>query len=160
MNPEVTVLAEVVWSEELQMAQKDSLALVLGIFALSGELLTANCGMRRVLDVNGGQLAPRDRFVNPSFQQISSTSPDDGIVFEGIMTFGDRRDPGVSLLGRVYRKGKELLVVGEYDVTELARLNNELAQSNREVNTLQRAVVQEKRRLEETLAKLRRHRQC
>ena len=45
--------------QELQMAQKDSPALVLGIFSLSGELLTANCGMRRVLDVNGGQLAPR-----------------------------------------------------------------------------------------------------
>jgi signal transduction histidine kinase len=32
-------------------------------------------------------------------------------------------------------------------VTELSRLNNELAQANREVNALQRALIREKRRL-------------
>ena len=63
------------------------------------------------------------------------------------MTFGNLREPGVALQGRVYRKADELLIVGHYDVTEFAWLNNELAQSNREVNTLHRALIQEKRRL-------------
>ena len=64
-------------------------------------------------------------------------------------------DPGVSLKGRAYRQPNELLVICEYDVIELARLNNELAAMNREVNNLQRALLQEKRRLDDALIKLR-----
>ncbi len=106
--------------------------------------------MRQIIDtVKGGAHAPSDCFVNPTFQQIVGTTSKGGTAFEGVMTFGNLREPGVALQGRVYRKADELLIVGHYDVTEFAWLNNELAQSNREVNTLHRALIQEKRRLAE-----------
>ncbi len=109
--------------------------------------------MRQIIDtVKGGAHAPSDCFVNPTFQQIVGTTSKGGTAFEGVMTFGNLREPGVALQGRVYRKADELLIVGHYDVTEFAWLNNELAQSNREVNTLHRALIQEKRRLAEPLS--------
>jgi signal transduction histidine kinase len=148
MKPSCEASGKVDWSKELRTAQEDSPSLVLAVFAPSGEMIAANCGMRRILaTIEGDQLPPCDCFVNPAFQHIATAALKDGIAFEGLMTLGNRRDPGVALQGRVYRKADELLVVGHYDVMEFAWLNNELAQSNREVNTLQRALIQEKHKL-------------
>ena len=139
---------------KLGEAQDQSAALAIGVFSTSGELLWSNRGMQIALHVGSGDHAPCDYFVNPTFQQLAAMQESDGVVFEGLVTLSNPYDPGVSLKGRVYRQPNELLVVCEYDVMELARLNNELAAMNREINNLQRALLHEKRRLEDTLAKL------
>jgi signal transduction histidine kinase len=143
------------WAERLDEARNQSAALVLGVFSASGELMWSSRGMRLALGAISGDHAPCDCFVTPTFQQLTAMPQSNGVVFEGFITLGNRCDPWVSLKSRVYRQENELLVVCEYDVVELARLNNDLALMNREISNLQRAVTHEKRRLEDTLAKLR-----
>ena len=143
------------WAEIVRQFQNQSVALVFGVFSTSGQLRWCNRGMQLALSAAGGDDAPCNRFVNPTFAQLLALPGSAGRVFEGFVTLGDRRVPGISLKGCVYRQPGELLVVGEYDVLELARLNNDLAAMNREINTLQRALVQEKRRQDDTLARLR-----
>ena len=142
------------WAERVAEAQNYSAALVIGVFSTSGELLWFNRGMQIALNVGSGDHAPCDYFVNPTFQRLIAMPESDGVVFEGLITLSNRYDPGVSLKGRVYRQPSEILIVCEYDVMELARLNNEVAAINREVSNLQRTLMHEKRRLEDTLAKL------
>ena len=143
------------WAERVGEAQNQSPALVLGVFSTSGELMWSSRGMQVALHAGSGDDAPCDCFVNPTFQQLVAMQESDGFVFEGFITLGNRCDPWVSLKGRVYRQPNEILVVCEYDVMELARLNNDLAAMNREVSNLQRALMHEKRRLEDTLTELR-----
>ncbi len=143
------------WSKELSQAQHQSAALALGIFTRAGEILHANRGMQLILGGHDGDNGSCEYFVNPDFRQLAALPESDDVAFAGLMTVGNRRDPGVTLQGRVYCQAGEILVICEYDVRELARLNNELATVNREVSNLQRALLQEKRRLEETLVKLR-----
>ena len=142
------------WAEKVGAAPHQSAALALGVFSTSGELMWSNRGMQLVLHAGGDDYAPRDYFVNPTFQQLAAMEESDDVVFEGLITLSKCYDPGVSLKGRVYRQQNELLVVCEYDVMELVRLNTELAAMNREVSNLQRAIIHEKCRLEDTLAKL------
>ena len=143
------------WSQELLRAQDQSTAWALGIFTRAGEILRLNRGMQLLLGRQQDGSASCEFFVNPDFPQLAALPESDQAAFDGLMTFGDRRDPGVTLHGRVFRRADELLVIGEYDGQELARLNNASAAMYREVSNLQRAVLQEKRRLEETLVKLR-----
>jgi signal transduction histidine kinase/ActR/RegA family two-component response regulator len=148
------------WAETLADAQSQSVALVLGVFSLSGQMNWCNRGMEVVLSTIRSTDAPCDCFVNPTFPQLAGM-PDsdginfDGIAFEGIVTLGNRQNTCVSLNGRVYRRHGELLVVCEYDVLELARLNVDLASMNREISNLQRSLMHEKRRQEDAVANLR-----
>jgi signal transduction histidine kinase len=143
------------WAQRVGEVLNQSTTLALGVFSLSGEIIWSNRGMQITLHVGSGDYEPCDYFVNPTFQQLATIRDSADAVFEGLITLGAPRDPGVSLKGRVYRQSNELLVVCEYDVVELARLNNELAAMNREVGNLQRALMHEKRRLEATSAELR-----
>ena len=127
------------WAHRVDEAQNRSAALVLGVFSTSGDLLWSSRGMQMVLHAISGDYAPCDCFVNPTFQQLAAMQESDGVVFEGRITLSNPYDPGVSLIGRVYRQPNELLVVCEYDVLELAALNDQLAAMNREISNLQRA---------------------
>lgn len=143
------------WADKVDEAQSQSAAQVLGVFSTSGELIWCSRGMQLALNAVSGDDAPCDCFVNPTFEQLAAMPQADGVVFEGFLTLGNRCDPWVSLRSRVYRQPNELLIVCEYDVVELARLNNDLALTNREISNLQRALMHEKRRLEDALAELR-----
>lgn len=143
------------WAERVDEVQSQSVALVLGVFSTTGELLWSNRGMQILLHAIRGDDATCDCFMNPTFRQLAAMQESDGVVFEGIVTLGDRDDPGVSLKGRVYRQSSEVLVVCEYDVVELVRINNDLVAMNREISILQRKLTHENRRLEDTLATLR-----
>jgi signal transduction histidine kinase len=129
------------WTDELRKMEAESRALAIGVFSASGDVLEANLAMRHLLNVENGKARPRDYFVNPSFAELCRADAPSPVVFEGQMTFGDRRDPGVSLRGRVVRRGDELLVVAEYVFDEMDNLNKSMAALNYEINVLQRALV-------------------
>ena len=78
--------------------------------------------MQLILGGGEGGRASCEHFVNPDFLQLAALPESDDAAFEGLMTFGNRRDAGGSLLGRVYRRADEILVVCEYDVTRVGPL--------------------------------------
>lgn len=138
------------WTAELNGARDDSAALALGIFDLAGNALYLNRGMGEVL---GGELPDRPRhlyLVNPSFEELLEPA-DEGLVFGGWLTAGDGLQLSRTLRAQVFRKGGELLIVGEYDALELERLGRDLARSNQEINNLQRELIRKNARLSQTL---------
>ena len=62
----------------------------------------------------------RDYLVNPSFAQLLAGGTE-GLLFAGWLTLGDGYRTSRTLHGQVYRKGAEVLILGEYDVVELDR---------------------------------------
>lgn len=148
LNALVPVLER--WTAELNGARDDSAALALGIFDLAGNALYLNRGMGEVL---GGELPDRPRhlyLVNPSFEELLEPA-DEGLVFGGWLTVGDGLQLSRTLRAQVFRKGGELLIVGEYDALELERLGRDLARSNQEINNLQRELIRKNARLSQTL---------
>jgi signal transduction histidine kinase len=126
-----------------------SIALVIGVFSGAGETRFANRGMGRLL-------AGRDvraRLLSPSFGRLAAAAPIDP-VFEGILSFGDLRGAAHSVRGRVRRLGADLLIVGEFDVVELERLNAEIAAANAEIAHLERRIELDKNALERALGEL------
>lgn len=126
-------------------------ALAVGRFTLAGEPLYLNRGMTAVL---GGAEPDRPRcnyLVNPTFAQLVAAGGT-GEIFRGWLTVGDGYRMSRTLRAEVYRKDCEVLICGEYDVEELARLESELSRTNQEINNLQRDLLQKNARLTQTLA--------
>lgn len=139
------------WRAELSRTRDAAAALAVGRFTLAGEPLYLNRGMTAVL---GGAAPDRPRcnyLVNPTFAQLVAAGGT-GEVFHGWLTVGDGYRTSRTLRAVVYRKDCEVLICGEYDVEELARLESELSRTNQEINNLQRDLLQKNARLAHTLA--------
>jgi len=108
------------WGEELGRAHDTSDALAVGRFTLDGEPIYLNRGMCTVLGGATPDRPRRDYLVNPSFAQLLAGGTE-GLLFAGWLTVGDGYRTSRTLHGQVYRKGAEVLILGEYDVVELDR---------------------------------------
>ncbi|WP_295392802.1 sensor domain-containing diguanylate cyclase [uncultured Thiodictyon sp.] len=141
------------WRAELGQAQEASTALAVGRFTIEGQPLYLNRGMRAVLGGDTPPRARRDYLVNPSFDDLLAPRTG-GLVFSGWLTVGDGYRMSRTLRAQAYRKGGEVLIVGEYDVLELDRLERETSRTNQEINNLQRGLLQKNARLAQTLIEL------
>ncbi|WP_295458227.1 diguanylate cyclase [uncultured Thiodictyon sp.] len=141
------------WRAELREAHEASTALAVGRFTLEGEPIYLNRGMRAVLGGDTPQRPRRDYLVNPSFADLLVPHTQ-GQVFSGWLTVGDGYRMSRTLRGQAYRKGAEVLIVGEYDVVELDRLEREMSSANQEINNLQRGLIHKNARLAQTLIEL------
>ncbi len=142
------------WDPRLRRFCHDSQALAVGRFDPAGTPHYLNTGMAHLLAAAPADGSPTDAFVNPLFTTLAAHSPAEAPVFTGLMTFGDRKAVSRTVMASVWREPSALLVAAEFDAMELDRLNRQLTDYNREINNLQRKVIQEKRRLEATLTEL------
>ncbi len=142
------------WSNLIQLAIKNCQAIVIGIFSGEGEVLFTNQGMRELLLMDEPETKAVDSLVNPDFKKLLSLPTGSQPIFEGMLTAGNRREISRTVYCKIYRNENNILIVGEYDIRELDRLNRELNQLNRENNNLQRKLIQEKKKLEYTLNEL------
>jgi diguanylate cyclase (GGDEF)-like protein/PAS domain S-box-containing protein len=138
------------WGEELARIHDASAVLAVGRFTLDGEPVYLNRGMTAMLGGDTPDRPRRDYLVNPTFAQLRAGQVE-GLVFGGWLTVGDGYRLTRTLRGEVYRKGGEVLIVGEYDVVELERLERELSRTNQEINNLQRDLIRKNTRLAQTL---------
>ncbi len=131
-------------------------AIAIAVFDFDGRLQYANPGMRALM----GRFAPTDRpverLLNPDFADLCQR-PGHGAhpIFNGIMTLGQGHRRTGSIRASVFRLEACLVIVGEHDVAEMDRLNQMLAEANRENNNMQRQLIKDKKRLNTTLAQLR-----
>lgn len=135
------------------------LAVVVALVGQDGRLLQANRGCRHLLDAfdDSQRLAEdmRSFFVHPSFAQLINTEPEEGRpVYEGIINIGDINTFCRSLVGVVHRRGGQLLLVAEYDVVEMERLNAQVLELNEDLASVQRDLSRSNRKLQESEARL------
>jgi signal transduction histidine kinase len=74
------------------------------------------------------------------------------LVYNGYVTLGSFDTENISLLGRFYKKGDEILFIGGVETQQLLEQNKLLYNLNSEINKLQRQLVKEKSLLEEANA--------
>lgn len=145
------------WSDLLGPVLESCHALAIGRFTWHGDPLYLSPGMRAVLGGDTPNRPRRDYLANPTFARLLELPPMGlgeaslPLVFTGWLTIGDGYRQDRSLRGRVFRTERELLIVAEYDVLELERLERELSRTNQEISNLQRDLVRKNVRLEQTL---------
>lgn len=97
----------------------------------------------------------RDFFVHPGFDELSAVHAQTGhSVFEGVINLGDATSHCRSLLGRVYRLERELLVVAEYNVEDMELLNANVIDLNEQLGATQRDLARSNRKLRDSEARL------
>ncbi len=142
------------WGTELCRARDDSAALAIGLFTSAGEPIYLNRGMTLVLGGDTPDRARHDYLINPGFAALCAPTTTDGLVYAGWLTLGDGYRLSRSLRARAYRRDGQLLIVGEYDVAELARLERDLSSTNQHINNLQRDLINKNVRLTRQLAEV------
>ncbi len=134
-------------------------AVVVAFVGEDGRLLQANRGCRRILDI-ADENRPlgediRGFFIHPTFAQLLDMPAEGGRpIYEGILNVGDINTHCRSLIGAVHRRGHRLLVVGEYDVVEMERLNAQVMDLNEQLASAQRDLSRGNRKLQESEARL------
>ena len=128
------------WPEPFTTLMQESSSQVLGVFDCHQKILYANRGL---LDIVGDDVESAANYlVNPTFEQLLSTEPDDEHkVFSGIATLGNGLEINISLLAHCFVENEKLIVYGEYDVCELNHLNNTVLDQNITINNLQREMI-------------------
>jgi len=137
------------WSDEFNATLKKSNSLCIAIFSTDGELLFANNSMSALFKVE-----PCNSFINPTFDKLVLSDSSIPLIFEGFLTLGDNSSVNASIWAQIYRKGNELLVVGEVSSEQLIEQNKTMHKLNREISNLQRELIREKRTLENTVKEL------
>ncbi len=137
------------WHLEFKLSIAESPSIYLALFNEAGDLIFANKTLKRTFIT---KLSPKDNFLNPSFSKILKTQPKDSLIYSGYVTLGSYDTENISLLGKIYRKGSEILFIGGVDSGQLLEQNKLLFNLNNEINTLQRELTREKTMLEEANA--------
>ncbi len=128
-------------------------SVAVGIFNRDGRLLDANQPMCYFLGTDSKEINPKNQFINPVFSAFFPEKQE-GLVFQGMITIGNYDDVSYVLNSKVYRKADQVLIYAEADVVELFEKNNKMSFLNQQVNNLQRQLLKEKHKLQETLAEL------
>ncbi|MBF0259596.1 MAG: HAMP domain-containing histidine kinase [Desulfamplus sp.] len=124
--------------------------------------LFLNEGMKGILGIDEidtdsaeDKSKPEKRFINPDFKTLEKIAQKtkDGLVFDGILTTGSQTKSR-SVKAEVFCRQNLLLVLCEYDVSELDTLNNTMVELNQELNNVQRELIKEKKMLAKTLCDL------
>lgn len=126
----------------------------IAVIGRDGVLRDGNRGFLQLLAKCGGE-APgvHDLFVDPPFERLAVKSPDpfEGIVYRGLIGFATGPGRSSRFRATVYLHDRDLLVVAEHDVGELASLRDRLERLSEDLAERHRAVL----RLEEELAETR-----
>lgn len=141
------------WNDLICPLAQQGMSVAMGLFSLDGRLLSANGALCYYLDANPEELKPKNHFINPEFSAFNQEHHGE-LVFEGLMTLGNYLDVSYVLQAHVFRRGETILLYAELDAPSLIEDNNKMSQLNQEVNNLQRILIKEKKKLQDTLLDL------
>jgi two-component system, sensor histidine kinase and response regulator len=137
------------WKEEMEESLESSIALCVALFSVDGTLIFASKAMKLLLRSD-----PVKSFVNPSFEKLVLSESSHSKIYTGYITLGDFESVNATIYGNVYRKNDHLLIVAGVDANQLTEQNRIMHQLNKEIITLQRELIKEKKSLENALEKL------
>lgn len=117
------------------------LAVATALVEEDGTLLEANAGFLRLVGIPGLTLAaPRvdQYFLQPDFRALLHLPPDDeGVLHRGLLTLGEFSGHTRSLRATVWRDGRFLRVLAEYDIEDIERLTATILELNRDYSQAQ-----------------------
>ena len=140
---------------------------VVAIVDLNGRRFDWNRGFQSLCDLDESityQNNVRSLFVQPDFSEFTAiqdevSAHDTLIVYQGIMSLGNSETFCRSISGVVYRRGDQLMIVGEYDIDDQEKLsaaaltlNEELAQTQRDLLKANRRLILNEKKISELLA--------
>lgn len=137
------------WAVEINETIVKSNSICLALFSTNGELLFGNPAYYMLI-----KNSPFQSFINPTFENILKMDNSSDLIFDGFLTLGDLDSLNTSIIAQVYRKQNKLLVIGGVDTLQLIKQNSQLADLNREIGNLQREVMKKSQILENALKKL------
>ncbi|MGA3036803.1 MAG: GGDEF domain-containing protein [Vulcanimicrobiaceae bacterium] len=125
---------------------QDLLAVATAAIDEDGRLLEANAGFLRIIGVAGQPAAGFDAaqfFIQPRFSALAgAVVRSDGNVYSGLLTIGTFAGTTQTLSGHIRRLGSRLLVLVEYDVADLERLNKGVLEINQRYAEVQFALTE------------------
>ncbi len=133
---------------------RDLRTVAAALLSRSGDLLDVGRGFRDLLSDAGfdaNALDIRDLFINPRFAEVAARreTPDEGIVYRGILNLGSDAGGVRSLHGTIFATDGNLLVVGERYIVQLEQAAAEILKLNEELADRQRAIAGLRRHLQE-----------
>lgn len=135
------------WSDEIVDGCSNNESICMAVFSIrGGSLIYANGAMLTLLK---GE--PSQSLMNPTFEELVAVESASNLIFQGYLTIGDLHSVNNSIQAHIYRKNNQMLIVGGLPFHQLLNSNETLHRLNRENLHLQRELIREKRRLEETL---------
>ncbi|MHC1781089.1 MAG: sensor histidine kinase [Bacteroidales bacterium] len=140
------------WADIINDQYLHTSSVGVAVYSAEENLLFANSAMSVFLDFGEDKLKPGYTFINPQFSTFLSGG--DGLVYEGLATFGNYIDSGYVLKTKVFRRDNSILVCVEADIPDLISNNKKMSLLNQEVNNLQRELIKEKRSLQVALNQL------
>lgn len=136
------------WLAEVCAFVHDAHALAIGVFALDGVCRYANAGLQHVMAAGPEEhIVLQERLKAPEFPLLCGPEPAEGCAYEGWLTFAGAHGLHRSVRGKVLRRNDALLVIAEYDVRELERVNFQIMEVNQEITNLQRELARQKAEL-------------
>lgn len=117
-----------------------------------GSVVAANRGFMRLLPAaaQAENVRPDARavFVTPTFDDLLCIHvPPSQPVFEGILNLSDAHGVCRSFMGVIHRQKQQLILLAEYDVDDMERLNAQVIDLNLELAELQRNLARSNRAL-------------
>ena len=135
------------WKSEIDMAWRIANSFHVAIFSPGRKLIYANEGMQKLFK---GE--PSESFINPTFDKLLTFDHKEPLIFEGILTLGDRILASNSINVKIFRKNDEILILGTIDGLKLNDQNKTLHNLNQQINRLQHELIKEKNILGKTLS--------
>lgn len=134
------------WTQEIVNTCSVNESISIAVFNLNKELVYANSAMWGLFK---GE--PSKSLLNPSFDSLLVLGSDNHLIFNGYLTIGDNFSVNSSIMVHIYRKNDEILIVGGMPFQQFIETNQSMHRLNRENISLQRELIREKRKLEQTL---------
>lgn len=138
---------------------RDLTAVVLGVFDRNGVIVEGNRGLKYILeaeadtDIRG--MSFTDYFMQPRFEELlAGTAGKDSIVYEGLLNLGRPHTRFRSLRGSVSLDGDRLILLAEFDIAEMEKLNDTVLQLNDEMAAVQRELMRANRKLKQNEARI------
>ncbi len=123
-----------------------------------GALIEANRGFLRLIMAEQGQATGRRVarfFRQPDFATLVGAAADaDGKVYHGLLTIEDDAGRTRSLRARVWRAGKRLRILAEYEIEELEGLYDKVLEFNRDYAAAQLRLAQTNLQLQQREAQI------
>ncbi len=140
------------WMDIIQQFDVQNKSIALAIYTHEGKLLDCNEAMQYFLNIDeNGET--KNSIINPDLNTLGKTSKE-GLVFNGMLTIGNKGDTSFTLQSQIIKKDDSLFVFCEADIALLFQENTQMSVLNQEINNLRRQLIKEKKTLQKTLKEL------
>jgi signal transduction histidine kinase len=143
------------WDTKIKQLKLESNIGAMAWYTINNELLASNESMCEFLGTTPEELKPSCFLINPDLSKLKNLTPDSGkLVFEGLLTIGNYKDESYVLKSKIFRSDDIFFIYAEADILNLFENNKKMSRLNQQVNNLQRQLLKEKSKLENTLKEL------